>query len=82
MEIFKEVLLDSILCGCSLKYCLPSVSLSFTPNPGIYMPISPCSLPNGQLYLSIIILSSPMLSDQFVSLLVIPSVCKGGVSQT
>ena len=54
------MLLDFILCDCRLRFHFPSVSLIFMPNPGLYMPISPCSLPNGQLSYSGILQSSPV----------------------
>ena len=59
---YKEALLDFIIWYFSLRYRFPSASLRFTPNTGLYTHISPCSLPNGQPYLSNILQSSPILS--------------------
>ena len=41
---YKQVLLDYILCGCHPRFLFLSESLVFTPNPGLYKPMSPCSL--------------------------------------
>ena len=50
--LYKEALLGFILCDYSLKFRFLSISLRFTPNPGLYMPIYLCYLPNSQLYFS------------------------------
>ena len=67
MLIYKDVLLDSMLCGCRLRFCFLSESFLFMPNPGINTPMSPCSLPNGLLF-------TPILSYGSVPLSAVPSV--------
>ena len=75
---YKEALLDFILCDFSLQFNFPSASLIFTPNTGLYTPISPWSLPNVPPPFSDIFQSSPILSDGFVILCIVPYVCQGG----
>ena len=69
---YKEALLDYMLCGYRLQFHFPSQSLLFTPNPSLYMPMSPCSLPHCHLF-------TPILSYGFVPLSVVPSFQWGGV---
>ena len=56
----KEALLDFMLYGCRLRFHFPSISLIFTPNTGLYTPISPCYFPNGHIYFSNTLQSSPV----------------------
>ena len=48
---YKETLLDYMLCGCRLQFRFLSESLIFTPNPGLYMAMSMCSLLNAHILL-------------------------------
>ena len=50
-----------MLCGYRLWFCVPSESLYFTLNPGLYMPMSPCSPPNCLIF-------TPFLSYELVPL--------------
>ena len=67
---FKNMLLHYMLCGCCPRFCFPCKSLLFTPNPGLYMPMYPCSPPNGLMFTTI-------LSYGLVTLSAITSVCRG-----
>ena len=60
-----------MLRNCRLEFRFLSESLVFTQNPGLYMLIYPCSLPNGLLF-------NLILSYGIVTLSVVMSVCQGG----
>ena len=60
-----------MICGFCLWFNFPSDSLIFTPNLGLYIPMSPCSSPNSLLFTQI-------LSYGFVPLSSVPYVLRGG----
>ena len=56
---------------CVPHFCFPSESLLFTPNPGHYMPNSPCSSPNGLLF-------NPKSASGNLPVSAVPYVRRGG----